>query len=214
MTQLEAHAKSLAKSTALSRYYYHMAREIPPAEVIRILNDAKVSFVLAGAHALAGWTKKPRATEDVDVVVATRHLKKAVRALLAAYPDLEPRDFEVVTRFVDRHSQEVAIDVMKPNQQLFRVIFKNAVKITSQGQTYRIPTLEMALAMKFAAMVSPHRKDSLKYKDAHDFMTMVEASPDINLTKLAELGDLVYPGGGKEIVELVRRTRAGEHLDL
>ena len=43
---------------------------------------------------------------------------------------------------------------------------------------------------------------------------MVKSNPDIDLNKLAELGDLVYPEGGKEVVEMVRQVRAGEKLRL
>ena len=39
-----------------------------------------------------------------------------------------------------------------------------------EGQHYLIPSLEMALAMKFVPMVSPNRQDlEGKYQDAHDF---------------------------------------------
>ena len=34
------------------------------------------------------------------------------------------------------------------------------------------------------------------------------------IAKLEELGDLVYPGGGKEILERVRQVRAREKLTL
>jgi len=83
-----------------------------------------------------------------------------------------------------------------------------------QGQEYRIPALEMALAMKFAAMVSLMRVDEKKLIDASDFIKMVKTNPEIDLSQLAELGELVYPGGGQEIVELVRKVRAGEKLQL
>jgi hypothetical protein len=53
-----------------------------------------------------------------------------------------------------------------------------------------------------------------KYQDAHDFGHIVMSNPDIDLAKLAKLGDLVYPGGGAEIVEKVRQVRAGETLKL
>ncbi len=43
---------------------------------------------------------------------------------------------------------------------------------------------------------------------------MVKSNAEIDLKKLAELGDLVYPEGGKEVVEMVRRIRAGEKLQL
>jgi hypothetical protein len=208
----DVHSRSLATSTALMEYY--VPKAILPAEVIAILNKAGINFMLVGAHGLGGWTKKPRATQDVDIVVTARHLKKAVRILLEAFPHLEAADFEVVTRLRDRETREVAIDVRKPNQPLYRAALKHTHKVRPGGQSYQVPSLEMALAMKFAPMVSPIREDAKKYMDAHDFILIVKANPDIDLEKLAELGDLVYPEGGKELLEKVRQVRAGEKLNL
>ncbi len=193
---------------------YYVPKAILPAEVIGILNRAGINFMLVGAHGLGGWTRKPRATEDVDIVVSARHLKKAVRLLLEAYPHLEAADFEVVTRLRDRETREVAIDVMKPNQPLYRAALKHTQVASIEGQTYKIPTLEMALAMKFASMISLNRQDPDKYQDAADFSRMILANPEIDMEKLAELGDLVYPEGGKELVEKIRQVRAGEKLIL
>lgn len=134
--------------------------------------------------------------------------------MLEAFPSLELVDLPVVARLTDRETHEVAIDVMKPNQQLFKAAFQHTKTVHSGGQTYKIPSLEMALAMKFAPMVSLNREDADKYLDAHDFMHMVKSNPDIDSTTLAELGELVYPGGGAEVLELVRKTRAGEKLNL
>ncbi len=106
------------------------------------------------------------------------------------------------------------IDVIKPHEPLFRVALKHKHAVESEGQTYFIPSLELALAMKFAPMVSPTREDEKKYQDAHDFILMVKTNPDIDLETLADLGDLVYNGGGKEILEKVRQVRAGERLKL
>ena len=186
---------------------------IAPLDVITILNKQKISFILVGAYGLAGWTKAPRATEDVDLVVAARHHKKATKALLAAFPHLQTDDQEVVTRLRDRQTHEVAIDLMKPNQ-LYRAAFKHAEAVQAGKQLYRVPCLEMALAMKFAPMISLTREDEKKHLDAHDFILMVKANPEIDLEKLAELGQLVYNGGGQEILEMVRKVRAGEKLVL
>jgi hypothetical protein len=212
MKVTDIHAESLATSTALSRYY--MAYSILPADVIKVLTAAKVTFVLVGAHGISGWMDDPRATQDVDVVVAARHLKKAVNALLAAFPQLDPDDKPVVIRLRDRDTKKIVIDVMKPNEQLYRDVLKHTHTVTSGGQTYKIPSLEMALAMKFAAMISLHRQDEDKFQDAHDFIRMVKANAEIDLKKLAELGDLVYPGGGKEAVDKVEQVRRGESLKL
>ena len=109
------HETCLAKSAILSRY--QIPHVIPLEDVIRVLNAAKVRFVLVGAHGLAGWRNKPRATEDVDVVVAQNHLKKAVKALETAFPNLEPVDLQVVIRMRDRESPHLLVDGMKPVQQ-------------------------------------------------------------------------------------------------
>lgn len=212
MQAIDIHAYSLEKSTLLSGF--HNMKAIPPREVISVLNSAGVSFVLIGAYGIGGWMKKPRATEDVDVIVAAKHQKKALQALLKAFPHLDALDQGAVTRLRDRETRDVAIDVLKPNQQLFRDAFKHTKTITAGGQTYRIPSLEMALAMKFGPMVSPHRRDPDKLQDAHDFIYIVESNPDIDLKKLAQLGDLVYPEGGKELIEKVRQVKAGEKLRL
>jgi hypothetical protein len=103
---------------------------------------------------------------------------------------------------------------MKPSQQLFRVIFRNTQTIETGAHKYRIPSLEMAIAMKFAPMVNLHRRDVDKYQDAYDFILIVQENQAIDLEKLSELGDLVYPGGGAEVLEMVRRARAGEKLNL
>ncbi len=187
---------------------------ITPIEVIRVLNAAKVRFMLLGAHGIGGWTGKPRATEDVDVLVAARGHKKAVAALLAAFPHLKADDNEVVTRLRDPETNAVAIDVMKPNQPLYRDALKYGHEVETGGQRYQIPALELALAMKLAAMTSPVRDDDKKMFDAGDFIRVVRANPDIDHVKLHTLGQLVYNGGGDEIVEKVRQVRAGEKLIL
>jgi hypothetical protein len=206
------HVRNLVTSTAISRHY--VMNFIPPEDVIDVLNAAGIRFLLAGAHAIGGWTNEPRLTQDVDVLVATRHVRQAIRALRAAYPHLQVNDTPVVTRFIDPESNKVVIDVMKPNQPLHRVALRYAHRIKAGGRVYDIPSLEYALAMKFAATVSPWRRPLRKVQDGVDFGNIVLANPVIDLTKLAKLGERVYPGGGKEILEMVRRVRAGESLGL
>jgi hypothetical protein len=191
-----------------------MPRIISPLEVIAILNANRIAFMLVGAHGLGGWMDEPRATQDVDILVAARHHKKAVKALLAAFPYLAPEDEEVVTRLRNPETGKVAIDLLKPNQPLYRVALKHVHSVTSGGQTYNVPSVEMAAAMKFAPMISLTREDAKKYLDAHDFIRIVRVNPALDEKKLEELGDLVYPGGGKELLEKVRQVRAGERLNL
>jgi hypothetical protein len=206
------HSGGLATSSTLSGYY--VENFIAPKDVIRVLNDAAIRFMLVGAHGLAGWIDEPRATQDVGILVGQRSHKKAVRILLHTFPRLVSQDHEVMTRLLDQETKRVLIDVMKTNQPLFREGLKHAHLVESGKERYLVPNLEMALAMKFAPMVSLTRADEKKYLDAHDFIRMVRVNPDIDLEKLAQLGELVYAGGGQEILERVRQVRAGEKLNL
>jgi hypothetical protein len=196
---------------ALSRM--QVKNMISPLDVIRVLNAEGVKFVLVGAHGIVGWMKKPRATQDVDVVVMNKHVKKAMRALLAAFPNLRASDEEVVVRLRDAESGDVIIDLMK-QRELYRETFKHAEEVSEGEQKYRIPSLEMALAMKFAAMISPNRPMEKIHQDAHDFIVMVKENPKEDAKTLEVLGEAVYPGGGAELLEMIRKARAGERLQL
>lgn len=208
----DIHANSLATSSALSELY--VPNLITPLEVIRILNAAKVRFMLLGAHGLGGWMGKPRATEDVDVLVGTRGQKKAVRVLLTAFPHLQMEDHDVVTRLRDSETKSIVIDVMKANQLLYRDALKHTHTTQSGGQKYLIPSLELALAMKFAAMISLTRAERDKHQDVRDFMYMVDNNPDVDIEKLRTLGQLVYNGSGDELVEKIQQVRSGEKIVL
>lgn len=207
----DLHGHSLNEVATLSSFL--VERYVPPFEVIAVLNSARVNFVLVGAYGLSGWMDKPRATRDVDVVIMARHLKRAVRALTEAFPDLLPRDLGVVIRLVDRVSGKATIDLIK-QRELFRQAFHHTHTVSAGGQTYRIPSLEMALAMKFAAMISPNRGDAEKHQDAHDFIRIAQLHPEADPVVLSQLGEHVYEDGGAELLEMVRKARAGEKFNL
>lgn len=208
----DIHARSLATSSALSEYY--IPNFISPLEVIRVLNAAKVRFMLVGTHALGGWTGKPRTTTDVDLLIGARLHKRAVRVLLAAFPQLRNDEHDDETRLCYTETGQALIDVMKANQVLYRAAFRHSHRVKWKSQTYLIPSLELALAMKFTAMISVTRRRADQFSDAGDFMGMVESNSVIDSKNLHALGQLVYNGGGDEIVEKVRQVRAGEKLVL
>jgi hypothetical protein len=208
----ELDERSIRKSALLSSM--QMEKAIPPQDVIKVLDRAKISFVLVGAYGLAGWRKESRATEDVDVVVSAKQIKKAVKVLCQAFPHLEPVDLPVVVRLRDRDTQDVAIDVMKPLQQPYRDVFKHTHTVHSGGQKYRVPSLEMAILMKFSSMTSLYRANEDRHRDAQDFIRMVKRNPELDTNKLAELGTLLYPDGGKDVLDMVRKALAGETLNI
>ena|ERR1043165_2189776 len=217
MAVLDIHERRLRRSAEIARFQMEEQMEkrfLSPLDVIRVLNREKISFVLVGLYGAIGYMSQARATEDVDVVVALKHVKKATGLLLEEFPFLEADDQEVVIRLRDKETKDVLVDLMKPTQPHLRVIFKNSKTTELKKQKYRIPSCEMALVLKFAPMISLARVDKKKLIDAHDFMDIVDNNRDLDEDLLLSLGDLVYNGGGKEIVEMVRKVRDGETLRL
>ena len=93
---------------------------------------------------------------------------------------------------------------------------KRRSRIEDGAARYCIPSLEAALANKYGASLTLSRDAGKRAQDMVDFYAMVRHSLDegrmpIDIDALAELGELVWPGGGgAEIVRFVEQARAGE----
>ncbi len=201
-------------TTNIREMYFPKAANVLPRDVIKILNAAKIKFVLVGAHGISGWLGDPRATQDVDVLIQSRH-KKAIEAIKKEYPDLLLHDNPVVTQFIDPEKKLSVIDLIKPHNRLFKAALKNTYPV---GDTYRIPELEMAIALKFAAMISSNRTFKRRNQDKTDLIDMVASNREIlELPKLRKFGELVKPGGGQQIVDVVndilKQTEGEENID-
>jgi hypothetical protein len=123
------------------------------------------------------------------------------------------QDTPVVTRFKDEDHE--AIDVMKPvKSPLWARLLTDARDLRIGNERIRIPVLEGVLAAKFASMLSPRRRLLDRQQDGIDFGRVVEANQRIDEQLLAELGELVDAGGGKEILKLVADARAGKKLEF
>ena len=211
------------------QYRSQWSSQVPPSPVdlnviLRTLIQKRIPFVLTGAHGIGGWTGRPRSTQDVDILVkAGRNYGRAVKAMRALYPQLEVRAFSGLTAFFVQGEKESVIDVVYPHRADIEETLANPVWTENKefGLRYRIPALEAALANKYGAMLTPIRDMEKRHIDVGDFTGMVRHSSDagrqpIDLEKLEALGEKVWPGGGgREILRLVERVKAGRpiHFD-
>jgi hypothetical protein len=194
------------------RKYQPMATLVTPEAVIRALYRAGIRCVLMGTYGIEGWRSEPRATQDVDVLVAKKDVRKAVTVLRKRYPKLTVADYPVVTRFVEPTTGKGVLDVMKPAQAIYQMVFRHTIPV---GKTHRLPTLEMALASKFAAMVSPRRDTAKKLIDAGDFVDVVRYNrATLDVPKLIRLVEKVYSGGGAEVRRLIEDIDAGRMIQI
>jgi hypothetical protein len=211
------------------QYRSQWSSHVPPSPVdlntiLRTLIQKRIPFVLTGAHGIGGWTGRPRSTQDVDILVkAGRNHGRAVNAVRALYPELEVRTFTGLTAFFVQGEKESVIDVVCPYRADQEETLANPVWTENKehGLRYRVPALEAALANKYGAMLTLTREVDRRMQDIVDFSQMVKHSCDarrqpIDLEKLEALGEKVWPGGGgREILRLVERVKAGRpiHLD-
>lgn len=216
MAFVRNHLEALHTSSRLTSYFRRkhqpMAARVTPEKVIKTLHDAGVKCVLMGTHALNTYRDEARATQDVDILVSKQEFRKAIRALQAIYSKLTVQDTPVVTRFLDPATGKGVIDVMKPTQAVYQLVFRHTVAI---GETHRVPNLEMALASKFAAMVSPNRAVGKKLIDAGDFVIVLQHNRGVlDIEKLKRLAEKVYRGGSAEIAKLIADIDAGRKIQI
>ncbi len=142
-----------------------------------------------------------------------------MNALKQLYPDLTARECPGVTGFFVAGEKESVADVIFPHRADLEKTIETAIWITDQGVRYRIPTLEASLANKYGAMLCLARDPIKRTFDAADFATMVKHALDIGRTPvdmelIAEFGELVWQGGGKELVQLVEDAKLGKVPNL
>jgi hypothetical protein len=212
----QKHWYGLHTSSRLTTYFRKKREprgtDVTPEDVIDALRDTGVRCVIMGTHAVNTYRSEPRATQDVDILVPKRDLKKTVKRLHEVYPTLEINDTPVVTRFIDPATGKGVLDVMKPTQTVYQIVFRHSIPV---ADTHRVPDLEMTLASKFAAMVSPNRDADKKMIDGGDFINVIKYNrDDIDEGKLVRLADIVYPNGGAEIRQMLEDIDAGRTIQL
>jgi hypothetical protein len=221
-----SHAAAVRECDQLTTQYRKMRTSMANViveldRVIQALTAKKIPFVLTGAHGISGWTGRPRATHDIDILIkGGKNYARAVSAIRVLYPQLEHRRFAGVTGFFPPGEKQSVVDVTYPHRADNAATLRTAVWVEERNQKYRVPSLEAALANKYGAMLTPTRDAGKRGMDGVDFYNMVKHSMDegrqpIDLATLEALGEMVWPGGGgQEILRLVEEVKAGKVPNL
>ncbi len=93
---------------------------------------------------------------------------------------------------------------MLPNDECqFAILNKHSVVDPQSG--HRHPSIEAALVAKYSALVSPYRQWNRKQQDAVDFRSIVVPNPGrIDQSVAYQLGELIFEGAGKELLEFIQ----------
>jgi hypothetical protein len=182
-----------------------------PLEIVRLLNRHEVSFVLIGLHGICGWMDEPRCHPDVDILVSRKDFIRAQAVIRRSFKNLVTNGEDLQARFSDRKTGAAILDLFR-SEGWYQRTFKNTHCLRYQGQSFRIPSLEMALAMRFRGLIDRSRPQEDRYMDAHDFLVAVKANPELDLNKLAELCDSAWHNGGYRVLWMVKKYRAGRKV--
>lgn len=202
---------------AISVSQSQISNLLTPPEIIEALSKGGVDtnkIMIVGGHGLAPIMKVARATKDVDFVVHESQLEKAVKAIKKQWPNLKYKDQAGdALRFLDPvilkrnpDADPYVIDFIR-EYGIYQWAFEEGnFQIVKEvyGKPIAIPTPEYAIATKLAAHISPYRKKAKSLQDKTDIAHIISANPDLDMEKLVDLGDKVYPGGGNEMKELVK----------
>ena len=208
--------ENLHKSYELSSKQVEYA--VNPLEVAALFEKQSLSYVLIGGHMMSYYTGTPRATVDVDFIIRKADFKKAFDSVSHAFSEFKSNDKVYHVTFDVIESETVdpeRIDLIKDGFPIFREVVKNySVIVQSDKNVVRIPTLEAAIALKFAASISPNRADEDKQIDNADMTRLIKTSQHIDDGKLLKLGELIYSGGGKELTSIVKDIIEGKSVSL
>ncbi|MCF6317979.1 MAG: hypothetical protein L3J83_01695 [Proteobacteria bacterium] len=204
--------ENLYKSHQLSKQV--IDNVINPLEIIELFEKNGLKYALIGGHMLAYYTNNPRATVDVDFIIAGGDFKKALKIISNHYSQLLRNDKTHHVTFDTIHGKNFdpeRIDLIPDDFPLFKKVLKS---LSLTKLKIKIPDIEAAITLKFAASISPNRSESDKLIDQSDLIDLVNISHQLNENKLISLADSIYTGGGSELMQLISDIKKGEPISL
>lgn len=155
---------------------------------------------------------------NVDFIIGGPDFTRATKVIDKAYKQFNHHDRVYHVTYDSKNSGQKdpeRIDLVRDGFPLFReIVTRYCHTMNANKHTVKIPTIEAAIALKFAASISPNRGDENKPVDNADLLRLVRSRANLNEEALTKLGNLVYQDGGKELVSIVNDIKAGKAVSL
>lgn len=181
--------------------------QVEISRVVEVFESNKAKWVLVGAHAVNVLTE-PRTTADHDFIVDARKLKAIVRNLTAAFGALDVADIGVALRLT-----AIDVDLIRSTGH---PLYQEALRSAQIVGEWKVPRVEVLIALKFLAAISPYRSRGKKIRDISDIGELFEhlGSENIDCEAAARLGELAYPGGERELRSLLDKIKNDEPITV
>ena len=139
--------------------------------MVDALERAELSWCAIGGIAVNHWAKEPMVTRDVDFVVTTLEVERAVQVLSEA--GFSAQRYEWSVNFTGKSS----VSLQLSTEDFYREFPARSVAADVHGILMRVASLEDTLAGKIKALSDSQRRQSKRIKDLGDIVRLVESHP-------------------------------------
>ena len=141
--------------------------------LVDCLEKADIPWAAIGGVAVNHWAAEPMVTQDVDFVVATGSIERAVNVLSAA--GFQSERFEWSVNF----KGDSKISLQLSTEEFYHDFPSRAVPADVHGILLRVSSLEDTLAGKVMAWSDSTRRQSKRLKDLGDIARLIETHPEL-----------------------------------
>jgi hypothetical protein len=153
--------------------------------LVDCLERADIPWCAIGGIAVNHWAAEPMVTQDVDLVVATESIERAVKLLEEVGFTSERFTWPINFR---GHSK---ISIQLSTEDFYREFPSRSVPADIHGILMRVASLEDTLQGKIKAWKDTERRQSKKLKDLGDIARLVESHPRLWKLLNAELKEII-----------------------
>lgn len=141
--------------------------------LVDCLERADVPWCAIGGVAVNHWAAEPMVTQDVDFVVASGDVERAVSLLEQA--GFRAERFEWSVNF----TRSSAVSLQLSTEAFYREFPARAVPADVHGILMRVASLRDTLSGKIKAWRETGRRPSKRVKDLADIVRLVETHPEL-----------------------------------
>ncbi len=178
--------------------------------VSNVFTNAGIRSVMVGGLVVGCHSGRPRATQDIDVIVDVLEIPKIVIEQLGAL--VGSRKLERHPSFISFMKKTVVgdrevLDIITSKAGSYGMVFDNCIKLNISGNDVYIPSAEMMVVLKYTAAINPIRQKAKQAQDWADIYAILDANAKISVYSVSYLADMVVPGWGEDLANKIKSHR-------
>jgi hypothetical protein len=173
---IDSRERNRQHSAMTSKQFFDWQTSGGTNDVMRLvdcLERADILWCAIGGVAVNHWATEPMVTQDVDLVVATDSVAKAVSALEAEGFRSETHEWSINLKGQSKVTIQISTEAS------YSEFPGRSVPADVHGILMRVASLEDTLTGKMRAWADPTRRQSKRIKDLGDIARLVETHPTL-----------------------------------